>query len=80
MPHAGRESAPNTSVREAMLLGALVLALLNPVPAPPAPKAPVDARAECLKTCAGAPKDATGKALLACLRRCEPADAGVAVP
>lgn len=62
-----------------MLLGTLLLALLNPVP-PPAPAAPVDVRAECLKSCAGAPKDATGKSLLACLQRCEPtsaADAGV---
>ena len=58
-----------------MLLGALVLTLLTPVPAP-APK-PVDAHAECLQRCAGAPKDATGKQLLVCLQRCEPNDAGV---
>lgn len=61
----------------AMLLGALVLTLLTPVPAPPAPKPPADVRAECLKACAGAPKDATGAALLQCLRQCEPSDAGV---
>ena len=54
-----------------MLLGALLLTLLSPVPAPP-PKPAVDGRAECLKRCAGAPKDATGKKLLACLRSCEP--------
>lgn len=60
-----------------MMLGALLLALLNPVPVAPAPRAPVDVRAECLKSCAGAPKDATGQVLLACLQRCEPAiDAG----
>ena len=60
-----------------MLLGALVLALLNPVPVAPQP--PVDVRAECLKRCAGAPKGATGGVLLQCLQRCEPspADAGV---
>ena len=58
-----------------MLLGALLLALLNPVP----PVSPADVRAECLKTCAGAPKGATGAVLLHCLQRCEPspADAGV---
>jgi hypothetical protein len=61
-----------------MLLGALVLTLLSPVPVGPAPKAPVDSRAACLKACAGAPKDATGQQLLQCLRSCElPADAGV---
>ncbi|MDP1823366.1 MAG: hypothetical protein Q8L48_08995 [Archangium sp.] len=60
-----------------MLLGALVLALLTPVPVPVTPKPAVDARAECLKACAGAPKDATGKRLLQCLRSCEPPDAGV---
>lgn len=59
-----------------MLLGALVLTLLSPVPLV-APKAPVDERAECLKTCAGAPRDATGAVLLQCLRRCEGPDAGV---
>ncbi|MDP3153976.1 MAG: hypothetical protein Q8N23_14985 [Archangium sp.] len=58
-----------------MLLGAILLALLNPVPA----TSPADVRAECLKTCAGAPKGATGEVLLHCLQRCEPAaaDAGV---
>ena len=61
-----------------MLLGALVLALLNPVPVSAPPKAPVDVRAECLKSCAGAPKDASGPVLLQCLQRCEPStDAGV---
>lgn len=35
----------------------------------PAPKR--DARAECLKRCAGAPKEATGARLLACLSACE---------
>ena len=61
-----------------MLLGSLLLALVIPAPAPVAPK-PADARAECLKSCAGAPKDASGKLLLQCLQRCEaPAtDAGV---
>lgn len=61
-----------------MLLGALVLALLTPVPVPVTPKPAVDVRAECLRACAGAPKDATGNRLLQCLRACEPAgDAGV---
>jgi hypothetical protein len=57
-----------------MLLAALLLLASTP----PAP-APTDTdRAECLKYCAGAPKDATGQKLLACLNRCEaPADAGV---
>ena len=59
-----------------MLLGALLLTLLNPVPV--VSQTPVDVRAECLKRCAGAPKDATGRALLQCLERCEPAaDGGV---
>ena len=56
-----------------MLLGALVLALLNP--APPAPQsrdAGVSVQTACLKTCAGAPKDAQGAVLLECLRSCEP--------
>jgi hypothetical protein len=58
-----------------MLLGALLLALLNPVP----PPVPVNVRTECLKTCAGAPKDAKGAALLQCLERCAPSstDGGV---
>jgi hypothetical protein len=63
-----------------MLLGALVLALLNPVPERPVSSgAATDVRAECLKSCAGAPKDATGAVLIQCLQRCEPpaADAGV---
>ena len=60
-----------------MLLGSLLLALVVPAPVPVAPKPPVDVRAECLKACAGAPKDATGAALLQCLRQCEPSDAGV---
>ena len=59
-----------------MLLGALLVSLLSPVP-PPAPKTPVDARAECLKRCAGAPKESTGQQLLACLNACEPTDAGI---
>lgn len=60
-----------------MLLAALLLlAGATPVPA----KGDTD-RAECLKQCAGAPKDATGQKLLACLAQCEaPADAGVPVP
>ena len=64
--------------QSAMLLGSLLLALLIQGPAAPAPK-PTDARAECLRSCAGAPKDADGKALIGCLHRCEtPAvDAGV---
>ena len=62
-----------------MLLGSLLLALVVPAPVPVAPKPPVDVRAECLKRCAGAPKDASGRQLLECLQRCEqPAtDAGV---
>ncbi len=63
-----------------MLLGTLLLALLNPVPPKAPAPAPVDMRAECMKSCAGAPKDSTGQTLLACLQRCEPtapADAGV---
>lgn len=36
------------------------------------PAAPVvDEKAQCLKQCTGAPRDATGPALLTCLRRCE---------
>lgn len=58
-----------------LLLRALGLAVLLAMPAEaetPAPPPPrVDARAECLKACAGAPKDATGQHLLACLNRCE---------
>ncbi len=30
-----------------------------------------DARASCLRTCAGAPRDADGKKLLACLKQCD---------
>lgn len=65
-----------------MLPGALVLALLMPVPVPVPvrPKPAVDVRAECLKSCAGAPKDATGKRLLQCLRSCEPAAADAGSP
>lgn len=60
-----------------MLLAALVLTLLNP--APPAPQPAHDSRkAECLKTCAGHPKDASGQKLLACLQRCEPPAPAVA--
>jgi hypothetical protein len=59
-----------------MLLGALLVTLLSPVPNPPA-KVPVDARAECLKRCAGVPKESTGKQLLQCLSACEPTDAGI---
>ena len=60
-----------------MLLGALLLNLLTPVPAPAPKPAPLDVRAECMKRCAGAPKDAKGTQLLACLQSCEPTDAGV---
>lgn len=49
-------------------LGVMVLMAVPPAAEPP-PK--VDARAECLKRCAGAPKDATGARLLACLSTCE---------
>jgi hypothetical protein len=59
-----------------MLLGALLVTLLAPVPNP-APKTPVDVRADCLKRCAGAPKESTGQQLLQCLSACEPADAGI---
>lgn len=60
-----------------LLLRALGLAVLLAMPAEaetqptPAPPPRVDARAECLKACAGAPKDATGQHLLACLNRCD---------
>ncbi len=61
-----------------MLLGTLLLALLVPAPAPvEVAVESKNARAECMKTCAGAPKDATGAVLLQCLRSCEPVDAGV---
>ena len=60
-----------------MLLGTLMLALLNPAPSSPSRDAGVDIQAVCMKTCAGAPKGATGAALLECLRSCEPTDAGV---
>jgi hypothetical protein len=59
-----------------MLLATLLLLAGAPATTPPAPKD--SDRAECLKQCAGAPKDATGQKLLACLNRCEvPTDAGV---
>lgn len=57
-----------------MLLAALVLALAAPPPAPATPPTqnPNNTqRAECLRQCAGAPKDATGKKLMACLQACE---------
>ncbi|MFZ5439990.1 MAG: hypothetical protein ACOZQL_08265 [Myxococcota bacterium] len=61
-----------------MLLRALGVMALMAVPASagapaPQPQPRNDARAECLKMCAGAPKDADGRRLLACLTRCEPA-------
>ena len=59
-----------------MFLGALILALLGPGPVGVTPKPTVDPRAECLKSCAGAPKDATGKQLMDCLGRCDAPDAG----
>lgn len=63
-----------------MLLGSLLLTLLSPVPQPPAAQPPEE-RAECLRTCAGAPKEATGQHLMACLQGCEraPTDGGVTV-
>lgn len=60
-----------------MLLAALVLTLLNPAPPAPQP-ASESLKAECLKTCAGAPKHANGQKLLACLQRCEPPAPAVA--
>lgn len=39
-----------------------------------------DVRAECLKRCAGAPKDAKGQALLVCLEQCRAPDAGTRAP
>ncbi len=55
-----------------------VAALAEPAPRPP--PIPLDEKAQCLKQCTGAPRDATGPALLECLRRCEgpapAADAG----
>jgi hypothetical protein len=47
--------------------------------APPAPPpAPPQQKAACLKACAGDPRGADGKALLACLTRCDATvDAGV---
>lgn len=55
-----------------MLLAALVLSLAvapaSPAP-PPAPQA--TRQADCLRSCAGAPKDASGQKLMACLQRCE---------
>jgi hypothetical protein len=57
-----------------MLLATLLLLAGAPQPSTP----PESDRAACLKDCAGAPKDATGQKLLACLNRCEPAaDAGI---
>lgn len=68
-----------------LLLRALGLAVLLAMPAeaetrPAAPPPRVDARAECLKACAGAPKDATGQHLLACLNRCEVKSSQAAQP
>lgn len=64
------------------LLGfAIIFALCAAATPAPTPQADDVVRAACLKACAGAPRDATGKALLACLTRCDkPADAGVASP
>ncbi len=62
-----------------MVLRALAVVVLFSVPVPPA-KTPVNVRAECMKACAGAPKEASGAHLLECLHRCEAAsssDGGV---
>lgn len=66
-----------------MWLRALVVTMLVVLPhaeaAKPPPPAPAttDARAECMKACAGKPHGADGKHLLVCLQQCEPPDAGV---
>ena len=57
-----------------MVLRALALVALVNVPLTGPKDAPperMDARAECLKACAGAPKTATGTMLLQCIKRCE---------
>jgi hypothetical protein len=39
--------------------------------ASPVDKSSTDARASCLKACAGAPREADGKRLLSCLTQCD---------
>ena len=43
---------------------------------PPASSTEPQQKAACLKACAGAPHDADGHVLLACLSRCDHADGG----
>lgn len=62
---------------------ALAILVLSALPAAPVqPSTPATARVECLRSCAGAPKEATGARLLACLGRCDAptVDAGVLTP
>jgi hypothetical protein len=57
-------------MRRAAAFLAVLLAALALAEEPPRPSA-ADERAQCLKQCVGAPRDATGPVLLACLARCE---------
>ncbi len=62
---------------------ALAILVLSAIPAAPVqPSTPANTRVECLKSCAGAPKEATGARLLECLNRCDAptVDAGVLRP
>lgn len=61
-------------MRRAAALAAVLLAGISLAEEAPRPVT-ADERAQCLKQCAGAPRDATGPALLACLSRCEAAAA-----
>jgi len=68
------------AVLTGMWLRALLVTMLVVLPSAEAATPahpPTDARAECMKACAGTPHGADGKHLLACLQQCQPPDAGV---
>lgn len=55
-----------------MLFAALVVLLgASPSAPAPAPSPRATQQADCLRTCAGAPREASGQRLMTCLQRCE---------